>query len=185
VHKLLLILSGEHQTLPAAEVKAVLEAEERDFRVCEVDLPVTVIEVDDIGICTLLKERLAMTLEGIELLFKCEVDFIEIEKSMKDVDFGFLEGKTVAIRVSKKAPYTNISSLELERKLGAMVLERARNTKVNLRSPSVVLRGVLTGLFTSALRSLRLIGGPTTLGDRATALSFIQEALSRGFVESS
>ncbi len=147
MRKLLLILSGEHQTLPVAEVKAVLEAEGRDFKLCEVDPPIAVIEVDDIGICTLLKERLAMTLEGIELLFKCETDPVEIERSMRDVDFCFLKGKTMAIRISKKASYINISSLELERKLGAMVLERAKNAKVNLRSPDVVLRGVLTSSF--------------------------------------
>jgi len=147
VRKLLLIQSGEHQTLPAAEVKAVIEAEGRDFKVCKVEPPIMVIEVDDAGICTLLKERLAMTLEGIELLFKCEPDLVEIERSVKDVDFSFLEGKTMAVRVSKKAPSVSISSLELERKLGAMVLERAKNTKVNLRSPDVVLRGVLTKSF--------------------------------------
>jgi tRNA (guanine10-N2)-dimethyltransferase len=147
VHKLLLILSGEHQTLPAAEVKAVLEAEECKFKICEVDPPIMIVEVDDAKIHTLLKERLAMTLEGIELLFKCQANLDDIERSIKDVDFDFLEGKTMAVRVSKKAPCVNISSLDLERKLGAKILERTKKTKVNLRDPDVVLRGVLRGSF--------------------------------------
>ncbi len=147
MHKLLLILSKEHQTLPAAEAKAVLEAKGHSFKICEVDPPIMVFEVDDIEICASLKERLAMTLEGVKLLFKCKADLAEIERSLKDVDFSFLEGKTMAIRLSKKSPSINASSLELERRLGAMVLERAKNTKVNLRSPDVVLRGVLAKSF--------------------------------------
>jgi len=155
----LLILSGEHQTLPAAEVKAVLEAEGREFKVCEVDPPIMVVELDDFEVCTSLKERLAMTLEGIELLFKCEADLAEIERSMRDVSFDFLEGKTMAIRISKKAPRINISSLELERKLGAKVLEKTKKTKVNLRNPDVMLRGVLTKSFYFGIRSFEVDRG--------------------------
>jgi tRNA (guanine10-N2)-dimethyltransferase len=155
----LLILSGEHQTLPTAEVKAVLEAEGLEFKICEVDPPIMIVEVDDVEICTLLKERLAMTLEGMELLFKCDADLAEIERSMRDVSFDFLEGKTMAIRVSKKAPRTNISSLELERRLGAMVLERTKKTKVDLRNPHVVLRGILTRSFYLGIRSFEVNRG--------------------------
>lgn len=159
MHKLLLILSGEHRTLPVAEVKAVLEAEGHDFKICEVDPPIMVVEVDDIRVRASLKERLAMTLEGIELLFKCEADLAEIERSMKDVNFDFLKGKTIAMRVSKKAPCINISSLELERMLGAIILKRTEKTKVSLRSPDVVLRGVLTKSFYFGVEAFKVDRG--------------------------
>ncbi len=159
MYKLLLILSGEHQTLPAAEVRAVIEAEGRDFKVCEVEPPIMVVEVDNFEVCTSLKERLAMTLEGIELLFKCELDLTEIERFMRDVDLSFLEGKTMAVRVSKKAPSIDISSLELERRLGAMVLQRVKDTKVDLEGPEVVLRGVLAKSFYFGVKAFEVNRG--------------------------
>ncbi|MEM0239892.1 MAG: THUMP domain-containing protein [Candidatus Nezhaarchaeales archaeon] len=159
MYKLLLILSGEHQTLPAAEVKATLEAEGCNFNVRELNPPVMVVELDNLEICKVLEKRLAMTLEGIALLFKCEVEVNEIEKLLKDVDLSFLENKTIAVRVSKKVPREDVKSMELERRLGAIILRLAKNVKVNLERPDITFRGLVTKSFYFGIRVFEINRG--------------------------
>ncbi|MEM4576972.1 MAG: THUMP domain-containing protein [Candidatus Nezhaarchaeales archaeon] len=159
MYSLLLILSGEHQTLPVAEVKATLEAESFNFRLREFEQPILIIEVDNQEVHKILEKRLAMTLEGIALLFKCEADIKGVENSLKDIDLSFLEGKTIAVRVTKKIRRDDIKSIDLERKIGAMILNKTKNVKVNLRSPDIVLRGVLTSSFYFGVRKFQVDRG--------------------------
>jgi len=147
VYKLLLLLSGEHPSLPAAEVKAVLEAENCNFNVIHLKPPIMIIELDGRDICKALERRLAMTMEGSYLLFSSSLNMVEIERALKEVDLSFLDGKTIAVRVLKKAQCSDLSSLELEKRLGAIVLKKAKNVKVNLKSPDVVLRGIIADAF--------------------------------------
>ncbi len=147
MYKLLLVLSGEHPSLPAAEVKAVLEAENCNFNIIHFKPPIMIIELDRCNICKVLEKRLAMTMEGTYLLFNSSLDLVEIERALREVDLSFLEGKTIAVRVLKKAPYCNVSSLELERKMGAIVLKKTKNVKVNLKNPDVALRGIIADAF--------------------------------------
>lgn len=147
MNELLILLSGEHQTLPAAEVRAVLEAEGHNFRIKRLNPPVMVLEIDDLSICSVLEKRLAMTMEGMKLLFSCEINIDEIERHVKDINFDFLEGKTFAVRVLRKSAQSQIRSLDLERRIGAIIYKKASRARVNLTQPDVVLRGLIADAF--------------------------------------
>ncbi|MHC1601572.1 MAG: RsmD family RNA methyltransferase [Candidatus Nezhaarchaeales archaeon] len=159
MYKLLLVLSGEHPSLPAAEVKAVLEAENCNFKVVHLKPPIMIIEIDRHDICKILEKRLAMTMEGTYLLFSSNLDITEIEKALREIDLSFLEGKTIAVRILRKAQYYNVRSLELERKLGAIVLEKTKNVRVNLKSPDIVLRGIIADAFYFGVRAFEVDRG--------------------------
>lgn len=159
MYSLLLILSGEHQTLPVAEVRATLEAEGLNFRLHRLEPPLSIIEVDNQEVCRILEKRLAMTLEGIALLFKCEADVKGIEQSLRDINLDFLEGKTIAVRVTKKIRRDDIKSIDLERKIGAIILNKTKNVKVDLRNPDIVLRGILTSSFYFGVRKFQVNRG--------------------------
>ncbi|MEM0232445.1 MAG: THUMP domain-containing protein [Candidatus Nezhaarchaeales archaeon] len=159
MYKLLLILSGEHQTLPAAEVKATLEAEGCGFNVSELNPPIMVIELDNLEVCRILEKRLAMTLEGMVLLFKCEVDVNAIEKLLRDLDLSFIENKSIAVRVSRKTSCEDVKPMELERRLGAIILRLVKNVKVNLRRPDVTFRGLVSRYFYFGIRAFEVNRG--------------------------
>ncbi|MDI9619721.1 MAG: THUMP domain-containing protein [Candidatus Nezhaarchaeota archaeon] len=141
MYKLFMLLSSEHPSLPEAEVKAVLEAEGLHFNVVEANPPVIVVEVDSEAVCGILEERLAMTMDASHLLFTCRMDVQEIEKSIRELDMSFIEGKSFAVRVDGKGP-CNVSSIEMEKLLGAVILRKTRGAKVKLDNPEITLRGV-------------------------------------------
>lgn len=147
MHKLLLVLSGEHQSLPAAEVKAVLEAERYNFNVIHLRPPIMIIEVNEQDPSKILERRLAMTMEGLNLLFTSNLDVAEVERTLREVDLSFLEGKTIAVRVLKKVRWNMMRSVALEKRLGSIILEKTRNVKVNLENPDVVLKAVIADNF--------------------------------------
>jgi tRNA (guanine10-N2)-dimethyltransferase len=146
VAKLFFLLSGEHETLPISELKAILEAEGYTFRLLEKLEQVVRLEAD-LNCVEAIKHRAALTrLCGLEL-FSCEAKINTILRSACSTDFEKtlnVEEKFVA-RVKRVKNYSpKLDSMALERKLGEIILNKAAKTTVNLKHPDKTLTGILT-----------------------------------------
>lgn len=143
---LFFVLSGEHATLPFSELKSILEAEGHKYQVLERLTQVLRVETDADSIKS-VSSRAAMTqVCGLEL-FNCNNLLTDILKEMRDLPFeGFVKkGESFAVRVQRiRSSAPHIAGMELERRLGGLILDKAKDVKVNLRKPQRTFLGVLT-----------------------------------------
>lgn len=143
--KLFFLLSGEHPTLPFAELKAILEAEGHEYQVLEKLSQVLRVKVD-VQSMKSIEFRSAMTrVCGVELLC-CSADAEEIFKmaSSAPLEEFIQKGESFAVRVRRvreSAPH--LLGVELERKLGELILSRVKGVKVDLANPQKTFFGVL------------------------------------------
>jgi len=146
VAKLFFLLSGENETLPAAELKAILEAEGFAYEVKEQLDQLVMLEAAQDSVKA-VHRRSAYTRTCALELFACEAEEKAIMKSAEAVDFRSVlgEGESFAVRVRRVKEYTEkIGTVPLEGKLGRRVLHNTTGTKVNLRKPQKTFFGVLT-----------------------------------------
>ena len=144
--KLFFLLSGEHETLPVSELKAILEAEGCAFKMLE-KLDQTLRLEADLKCVEAIRQKAAFTrLCGLELL-SCEAETSKIFRatcstSLKEV---FKIGESFAVRVKRVKDYSSkIDSMALERKLGELILNNITKAKVNLKNPDKTFIGILT-----------------------------------------
>ncbi len=144
--RLFFLLSGEHETLPTAELKAILEAEGFAYKVLEkLD---QVLRVEAGATCVeAVKRRAALTRLCALELFTCEAEPREAVKALRSTSIGELlrKGETFAVRVKHvKSHAKHVDGMALERKLGEIILSMAENVKVNLQTPQKTFTGILT-----------------------------------------
>ena len=144
--KLFFLLSGENETLPAAELKAILEAEGFAFEVKEqLDL---VVRLDAVKYSVnAVHRRSAYTRTCVLELFACKAEEDAIVKAAESVDFRSVLGKgeSFAVRVRRVKNYAEkIGSVPLEGKMGKHILNNTAGTRVNLKNPDKTFFGVLT-----------------------------------------
>lgn len=144
--KLFFLLSGENETLPAAELRAILEAEGFAFEVKERLDQLVRLESSQDSVNSVHRRSAYTRTCGLEL-FACEAEENAIMKSAETVDFKSVlgEGESFAVRVKRVKEYSRkIVTVPLEGKLGKHVLHNTTGTKVNLRKPDKTFFGVLT-----------------------------------------
>ncbi len=143
---LFFLLSGEHPTLPFSELRAILEAEDYEYRILERLSQVLRIKAD-IESIEAVKSRSAMTrVCGLEL-FSCDATVASILEKIRSVSLESLieGGESFAVRVRRiRGTAPDIARLELERELGRLILKKTEGTKVNLTNPERIFFGVLT-----------------------------------------
>jgi tRNA (guanine10-N2)-dimethyltransferase len=146
VAKIFFLLSGEHETLPVSELKAILEAEGYVYQILEKLDQVLMLETF-LGCVEAVKHRAALTrLCGCEL-FNCKAETDEIVKAMRSTSLNEVlkGGESFAVRVRRvKEAAARIGRMALERKLGELILGMVADTKVNLMSPEKTFVGILT-----------------------------------------
>jgi len=145
VAKLFFLVSGEHQTLPAAELRAILNAESYKHRTMEQLTQVLRLEVDASSVKA-VEFRSALTRVCCQELFSCNAELTEILDNIRSAPIEELaENQTFVVRVRKiQGAVPELSSTKLERKLGEQILEKTRNSKVNLTNPQITFFGVIT-----------------------------------------
>jgi tRNA (guanine10-N2)-dimethyltransferase len=146
VSKLFFLLSGEHSTLPFSELKAILEAEGHKYRVLEKLTQVLRVEAE-IEIVKSIKFRSAMTRVCCLELFRCLANTKEIFKTARSasVEEFIQKGESFAVRIRRvRESAPQLLGVELERKLGELILNRAKGVKVNLGAPQKTFFGILT-----------------------------------------
>ena len=143
--KLFFLLSGEHETLPASELKAILEAEDYAFKPLEKLDQALRLEAE-LDCIEAIKSRAAFTrICGLEL-FSCEAETSKIVKATHSISLNAVldDGESFVVRVKRVKNYASkIDGMALERKLGELVLKE-KATKVNLKNPNKTFIGILT-----------------------------------------
>jgi len=146
VAKLFFLVSGEHSTLPFSELRSILQAEGHSYRILESLTQVLRVEAS-VDIVKSVAFRSAMTRVCCFELFSCDAVLAEILEKMRSASLeGFIEqGESFAVRVRRiKSATPHLIGVELERKLGELVLNKAKKTKVNLTAPQKTFFGILT-----------------------------------------
>ena len=144
--KLFFLLSGENETLPAAELKAILEAEGYAYSITEKLDQLVRLEADSRSIQA-VHHRSAYTMASALELFTCQAQDNAINQAADATDFKNVinEGESFAVRIKRVKEYSAKSdTMNLERKLGKHILQNTTATKVNLKKPDKTFFGVLT-----------------------------------------
>lgn len=161
--RLFFLVSGEHPTLPFSELVAILEAEKFENRILERLVQVFRIETD-VKAIDAVKRRAALTRVCCQEIFNCLPALSDIVKKVNSVSLNnFIEnGETFVVRVRKVKDFApNLISMELERKLGELMLNKVRGTKVNLHTPQKTFFGVITqGRFVFGLKMAEILPKP-------------------------
>ncbi|MGQ9551987.1 MAG: DNA methyltransferase [Candidatus Bathycorpusculaceae bacterium] len=144
--KLFFLLSGENETLPAAELKAIIETEGYSLRSME-KLDQLVRLETEAKCLEAIKRRAAFTrICGLEL-FNCQADKNTITNAIDSVNFdSFLgENENFAVRIKRVKGYgQGIETVDLEGKIGKHILQNTSKTRVRLKNPDKTFTGILT-----------------------------------------
>lgn len=142
--ELILIQSQEHETLPIAELKAVLATEEI----------ATEIEVVNTGLILLKSLNYEKFLENYKILVKRlaythEIDEIilntslkNLENAFKNIDWNDYISNNYAVRV--KRFNTNIDTIATEKKLGHIIKSQNPHFNVKLENPDSFIRVIVS-----------------------------------------
>ncbi len=143
---LFFLLSGEHSTLPFSELTSILEAEDHGYRILERLTQVLRVECD-VDTVTSIKSRASMVRICCLELFDCRTVFAEILEKMRSASLeGLIEkGQSFEVRVRRiRGVIPELASVELERKLGELILNKVEGAKVSLTAPQKKFFGTLT-----------------------------------------
>ena len=144
--RLFFLLSGEHPTLPQAELQSILKAEDHEYRILEKLAQVLRIEAS-LDSVESVKSRSAMTrVCGLELL-NCHATIPNIKNKMgsTSLDDVIERDETFVVRVRRvRGSASPAIRVELERKLGELILSKVKGTKVSLKKPQKTFFGILT-----------------------------------------
>ena len=145
--KLFFLLSGESESLPAAEVKAILEAEDFTYSNLE-ELDQTLRLEAETSSVQEIQVRAAFTRLCALEIFKSLATETEIAKAAGKIDFKNIlnPGESFSVRINRIKNYADqaINTMKLEGKLGKIILENAPQARVNLRNPDKVFIGIIT-----------------------------------------
>jgi len=142
------VLSGEHPTLPRAELRAVLEAEGIRHKILEADNDRIVRFEAPRHACKTVDERASYCHFCCVELLDCYASWEKIIQSTTSLEFeSFLEqGENIAVRVKRiQRESTQMDIPKLEKTLGEVILNRTENVHVNLDSPDKLFLGILSG----------------------------------------
>ena len=145
--KLFFLLSGESETLPAAEVKAILEAEGFGFE--EPQVLDQILRLKACPDCAKpVQVRAAFTRLCAQEIFVSEATEDAAVKAAGKADFEAVlqPGESFSVRVNRIKNYADqaINTMRLEGKLGKAILQRMPQARVNLKCPDKTFIGIVT-----------------------------------------
>ncbi len=144
--KLFYLLSGEHPTLPSSELKSILEAEDYEYRVLQELTQVLRVETDVNSVKPVMF-RSAMTRVCARELFKCDAEAADIFNRIHSTPIEQIveKGESFVVRIRRiRGSAPHLDRGELERKLGELILNKVKGTRVKLKNPKKTFFGVLT-----------------------------------------
>jgi tRNA (guanine10-N2)-dimethyltransferase len=147
VPKLFFLLSGENQTLPSAEIKAILKSEGFSFENPNELDQILRLEAE-LDCVRSVAVRSAYTRVSAQELFICNASMTEIAQAASETDFSSVlkEGESFVVRINRIKEYADnkINTMNLEVKLGEQILLQTPGTKVNLKCPDKTFIGIIT-----------------------------------------
>jgi len=145
--KLFFLLSGESESLPVAEVKAILEAEGYRYADTEV-LDQTLRLEAELSCVQTVHVRAAFTRLCALELFKSDATENDIAEATSNTDFKSVlkPGESFSVRINRIKNYADqtINTMRLEGKLGKIILQHTQDAKVNLKNPDKAFIGIVT-----------------------------------------
>jgi tRNA (guanine10-N2)-dimethyltransferase len=143
--EIVLIMSQEHKTLPKAEIKAVLKAENIPFMINDVYDGVLIIDMPEE--CSeslkLIGNRFSYTHEVCRLLI--ETDKINLKSEIQKYPWNDLIISDYAVRVKRMDKNDKFDTSKVEWELGGIINNNVNDVKVNLNNPSNFLRIIFVG----------------------------------------
>jgi tRNA (guanine10-N2)-dimethyltransferase len=143
--RLFFILSGEHDSLPAAEVRAILESGGLKYQSQIQNYRFLSLTADPRALRLVYERSLMYNQCGI-LLADCNAELQEIERTVKSQPLTDLtkNSATFAVRSARIGGVTrSISRVNLERDVGAIIKESVPRLHVKLRDPDLTFICVL------------------------------------------
>ncbi|HVP93318.1 MAG TPA: DNA methyltransferase [Acidobacteriota bacterium] len=144
--KLFFLLSGEHESLPASELEAILETEGYAFKQLEKLDQVLRLEAE-LNCIEAIKRRAAYTRICALELFDCDAETSKIVDAFRSISLNKIleNGESFAVRVRHVKNYASkIDGMALEGKLGKLILSEKTKAKVDLKRPEKTFLGILT-----------------------------------------
>lgn len=141
-----LLLSGEHPTLPYAEVKAILNSEGIEYVEEERGDQALVIHSRG-SVNKVLGSRGALVMEGGELLGRSEHSAESLRRACENIDWSFLAGKSFGVRVNRVKRHWGGADIQSIEKAIGDAIPRGLGAKVDLESPQVWIRGVISDAY--------------------------------------
>jgi len=132
--------------LPFSEIESILEAEGYRYVAAERLRQIFRLEADKSATKSIVT-RAAMTRTCCQELFSCSSRFAEIAEALQctSLDTVIEKSESFAVRIRRIGGVpAEGTSMDLEKKLGKIVLEQVAGTKVKLKTPKYVFLGVLT-----------------------------------------
>jgi tRNA (guanine10-N2)-dimethyltransferase len=158
----LVVLSGEHPTLPLAEMRAVLDAHNINYRIEKVSYKLVRVNVQNGNLPAEISERAAFLEENAFEISESPATIRQIEQSVASARLDSYIGPedSFSLRVSRFGGVSkSLQRADIERDIGGLVA-KLTGAKVNLTSPQKLLRGYLTGdSFHLGLSKYRRIPG--------------------------
>ncbi|WP_048189810.1 TIGR01177 family methyltransferase [Methanobacterium sp. SMA-27] len=138
--EIVLILSQEHQTLPKAEIEAVLNAESIPFSFENQYEGVLILNVPDEYSKSLktFGKRLSYTHEVCKLLI--ETDKVHLNSEIQTYPWKDIIIKDFAVRVKRMDKDDKFDTTDVEWEIGGLINNSIERAKVNLKDPSSFLR---------------------------------------------
>ena len=144
---LFFLLSGESESLPPAEVKAILEAESYGYSNPQVLDQLLRLEAE-VGCVKAVQVRAAFTrLCAWEIFVSDATEAASVEAAAHaDFETVLKPGESFSVRVNRIKNYADedLNTMRLESKLGKAILQRVPRAKVNLKSPDKTFIGIVT-----------------------------------------
>ncbi len=145
--ELFFLLSGENESLPAAEVKAILTAE--GFSYANPGMFDQILRLDaEFDSVKVVQVRSAYTRFCAQELFVSDANMVDILKTCSNIDFKAVlkPGESFVVRINRIKNYAdqNLNTMTLEIKLGTQILKQTEGTRVNLKNPDKTFIGIIT-----------------------------------------
>ena len=138
------ILSGEHKTLPKAEIIACLQAENVSFTIKFHEFGILILKIlnKDSKIIESIGNRIAYTHEVCKLII--ETDTANLYESVEKHQWNKIILKNYAVRVKNVIPNIDFDSQAMEIQIGGIIKQSlGNNVKVNLENPETFLRCIV------------------------------------------
>jgi tRNA (guanine10-N2)-dimethyltransferase len=145
VTHLFFYVSGEHLTLPYAEVKAILQSEGFDYKNVEVFPQLLCLEANISCLPSVVRRSSFTKICGVEL-FRCQAEIGDILRHAKELDYStYLKKKqSFSVRIKKIDKTSKIKTIELEKRIGNIILTKNNAIKVNLSYPDISFFGIIS-----------------------------------------
>jgi tRNA (guanine10-N2)-dimethyltransferase len=144
----LFILSGEHDTLPQAELCAILESEKFSYSIKSRKNRILLMEVDPEG-AQIATQRAGLVNQASVVAFNSSSEEEAILQSLRRIDFfsWLHQGSSFGVKVTRiKREPAQFNVDKLQAKIGSIIWQAMKgHVEIALTSPDVLFLGVING----------------------------------------